>query len=400
MLKKERGDKVENLKSSKKENLEKRFYLKLMENIASKEVKSVSIINSQKHCFVVDKKYEKLCEKIMELYEKSTSSSKKFYSCRHNVKWLCATGLIIIQILNQEKLNYVYAQTPYEEEIINEEENTSIEEEIVETILESIIENSQEVVSEIQTEPEISEQSIYDIYLQEYASYFHFDSDKVIALAKMTTNNYEDFTSIINNPDYNLENPEVACMTFVYLLNKNGLAVKWKDLNCSKKDLLTTEEAETLSYDHIDDLVLKNGQHYSENVSKICDLFGIQDKSMVLAVSYSEIDKDNPNDASRTKNNFSGMMDGNFELITFPTPEAGIICMCGNFKDRYDDYTIDNVEELAGHYVKGDRKVSDNETKGWISNVVPIYYDICENYDLYFSPTEEEIETITLVLTQ
>lgn len=234
------------------------------------------------------------------------------------------------------------------------------------------------------------EKALYISYLKEYSSYFHLDSKKVIELARNTTNHYENFTEIINNDQLDLSNPEAACMIFVYLLQHDDLAIKLEELGYTKEDLITDTEPELLSYDHIEDLVLKNGQGYSEYVGKICDLFGIKDKCMVLAVSYSEIDKDNPKDASRTKNNFGGMMTKDFKLKFFSTPEEGIIELCGNYKDKYDKYDISTIDAFAVHYVKGRKGEFDEEAQGWAYNVKGNYYQICENYDFYFSPNEQD----------
>lgn len=235
---------------------------------------------------------------------------------------------------------------------------------------------------------EMFDEAVYQSYLIEYSNYFHLDSQKIIEIAKNTTNNFQNFENIIGT-SYDLSNKEAACMIFVYLFNKNGLTKSWEELGYTKEDLLTTTENETYRYDHIDDLVLSNGMDYTHYLGKICDLFGVKEKSIALAITYSEMDKDDPDDITRTLNNFGGMRYEN-KFLALPTPEAGIICMCGNFRNRFNDYTINDVQSLAGHYVAGQKDTSNEETKTWASNVEPFYYQICENYDYYFYPQEKE----------
>ncbi len=176
----------------------------------------------------------------------------------------------------------------------------------------------------------------------------------------------------------------------MYLVNRNDLAIPLEDLGTSKNELLTTNEPEIIIYDHIDDLRLHDGKNYYQYVSKICDLLGVRDKKMVLAISFSEMDVNNPENASRTKNNFCGMMNEDFQLMTLPTPEAGIIAMCGNFKRKYNDYSIQDIKQLAGHYVLGNKEASNSETKIWIYNVKCFYYEFAINYNYYFLDSEKE----------
>ncbi len=345
--------------------------------------------------------------KEIKKYKKTIfKNSKKRMLLRNFILYVAPFFCFLTYGNNDAYSSNVEENIAIEEEIVNEIEPTIVEEDNVVSIkpmLEKKEAHKEE--TEVSTmnltllsdryRQYLEEETMYESYLIEYSDLFHLDSSKIIELAKTTTNNFTDFSKIIHNDIYNLESIESRCLTFVYLVNRNDLTVSLEELGTSKKKLLTTTEPEIFSYDHIDDLRLHDGSTYYDYVSKICDLFGVKDKSMVLAISLSEMDVNDPNNVSRTKNNFCGMMDGNFNLLTLPTPEAGIIAMCGNIKRRYDDYSIEDVKELASHYVLGSPTKANAETKVWIHNVKFFYSKINSNYMYYFS-NEEKSHTLAL----
>ncbi len=369
--------------------LKKELYKKLLEYYALKDIHNAVIVNSVKDYYIVDKKYEKICGKLLDGYcKKDIDTNKLFYQHKYKVKYICALSYLIMSCLA--------TSTPVialeDEKIVQEElqEEYSKQNHNVETCVSPIVEESKE--EEAIKVPTANEE--YELYLTKYAQYFHLNPEKIIQLCKQTTNNYTDFSKIIDISTYKMNSKEAAALYFVYLFNRNDLLLSQEELGVSKEEFQTSTTPYVKHYDHIEDLVLDSTYSYSEYVGKICDLFAIQDKSILLAISYSEMGKDNPEDASRTKNNFAGLMNKDFELITFATPEAGVISMCGNYKKRYNEYTLDNIHELAGHYVKGNKEVEDEETKTWTTNVLTYYTEINENYEEYFN--EEEVQQLVL----
>ncbi len=406
-------------KQKTKRSLKEQFYLNILSWYENKGIKAsdeATIIGKYHKCFIVDKKYQKICERVMKHYEKIQKENSSISADR--IKFLTAfTAFTLYAFLNSSNIKEVLADTDINSmlkeiqiEATNEEEISEIDRIYIEDAkraekkrilkeqfeeLQKRIEEEKKIVEEqerIRIEEEQQRIAIYDSFLEEYSGYSHLDAEKVKEIAKKTTNNYEDFTSILPNKDFDLTNPEAACMLFVCYLNYDELTVSLNEFGLSKAELLTTTEIETVFYNTLDELVLRDGNDYSHYVGKICDLFNIRDKKMVLSVSYSEIGKTG-SPASRNKNNFAGMIVDDEKLI-FPSPEAGIIAMCENFKTTYNHYDFNNLSELARHYVKGPNGEYDAEAEGWLTHFKSFYSEISKSYDLFFGIDEEADYTL------
>ena len=346
-------------------NLKTKFYSYLLDSLSKKDTISLNefaIIYSENKYIIVNKKYEKICNYLMTKYLNSQSFDVN-------------TKIFLADFNNEIVKNIKYI-------------------ELVENNKEEMFQNA---IKLYELNQELERQSIYDNYLKEYCSYSNMDSEKVIKLARKTTNDYNDFTKIIKNNDFDLSNPEACCMLFVYFLKKDELLIKLIDLNINKEDLIISNEIRTKEYDSYENLFLTNGDKFSVYVGKICDLFNVKDKKIMLSISYSESGIYG-SIASRKQNNFAGVSyEG--ELNTYVSPEEGIIAMCGNFKAIYNDYTLDNLNELAGLYVQGDETISNQYTTNWKENLKSFYQHISENYEFYFDSNEEIIEEdLTLAL--
>lgn len=305
-----------------------------------------------------------------------------------------------IEQVNAENINL---EVEEEQELIEEitTQGLSVSNEPITLLAEetiSFVEEQKRIAEEINLR-----QTMYTSYLQEYSGYFHLDSDKVVEIAKMTTNNYEDFTSIIDNSNYDLSNPEAACMLFVYHLNRDKLSLSLEDLGTSKDELLKTNEIEITPHDDLNELYLSNGEKYTYFYGKMCDFFGIEEDSKILALAASFIEiSEHGSYSSNNRNNVRGLVGSSGNLMTFSTLEAGIISACGNYESGYKHYNMDSLLEMACYHISGKKelpKIEENddeeeiarkesliaEIMGWKSSVSSFYYKISENYDYYFS---------------
>lgn len=403
-----------NKKEVKKvKNIKKQAYIRLLEKIEKKQRygNEVAILYSKEKWFVVDKRYEKFCELIMKKYRKLLE--KENNTQNRKVKYTCLLGALALASVLKSALSE-------EEQLYNE--NLVRCSKISVSNLEDTLQNAKEELEKIEQmllEIELKKQkeALYDSYLVEYSRYYHFDSEKVIEIARTTTNNYEDFKSIINHEEYDYTNPEASCMLFVYHLSRNELSKDLSELNLTTEELITTDEIETTPHNNLDELYLSNGQKYSEFYGKMCDLFAIDidSKTLALSASFMEIGKTGSY-SSNNRNNVRGLTNYSGELKTSPTLEAGIIDACGNWASGYNNYSMDNIQDLACYHITGKttlpkiEETDDEETKrrkeesineimGWQEGVSNFYYEICENYDYYFSPTEEN-EVIMFALTK
>lgn len=226
----------------------------------------------------------------------------------------------------------------------------------------------------------------YETYLYQYASYYHFDGDKVVELARNLTNNYTISFAEVNNVSYEVEcSAEVETMIFVNQLNRNKLIISLEDINMSRDDFITDEEIVTIN----ENLILDSGLSYSQYLGNIADLIGL-DKEYALAISLYESGRVT-SDIATTKNNFGGLSNGSY--LTFATPEAGIIAYCCNLKE-YENYNIENIEQLSGLYTHGNRNLP---SENWVYNVYWIHYEISNNNEKYFDIQESSEELVLTV---
>lgn len=226
----------------------------------------------------------------------------------------------------------------------------------------------------------------YETYLYQYASYYHFDGDKVVELARNLTNNYTISFAEVNNVSYEVEcSAEVETMIFVNQLNRNKLIISLEDMDMSRDDFITDEEIVTIN----EDLILDSGLSYSQYLGNIADLIGL-DKNYALAISLYESGRVTSNIAT-TKNNFGGLSNGSY--LSFATPEAGIIAYCCNLKE-YENYNIENIEQLSGLYTRGNRNLP---SENWVYNVYWIHYEISNNNEKYFDIQESSEELVLTV---
>ena len=71
----------------------------------------------------------------------------------------------------------------------------------------------------------------YEGFLQEYCYYFDLDSTIVINLAAKVSDNYRDFSRVIDTNHYDVSDPEKTCMYFTYLLYMEPESLKFRLAN-------------------------------------------------------------------------------------------------------------------------------------------------------------------------
>lgn len=372
----------------------KSIYLDILKKISEKEmnIKNAPVlVNSISQSFIVDKKYEMICNILLKKYEKKLNRLPFLY----RAKYMAAICMIVATaLISKENVEKSYAKETTLEKEANmdglEKEYKYEENEIeIQNEIEDLMDNPYTIVEEVE-----EEENIYETYLQEYSKYFHFDSKSVIELAKKYTNHYTNFENVIPKE---ITSPESSCMLFVYLLYCGDL-----DIEYNKEDLIITKDITTAPHDNLNNFYLSTGEKYSVFLGKICDLFQIEDKSIVLSDSFTEISMQGSY-SSNTRNNFGGMK-YNGEHLSYPTPEAGIICFCGNFKMHYDAYTMISLEELACYHITGKKEMPNpeenkelyNEIISWKKSVEIFYYEISENYENYFWENNEEDYALNL----
>ena len=216
-------------KQKTKRSLKEQFYLNILSWYENKGIKAsdeATIIGKYHKCFIVDKKYQKICERVMKHYEKIQKENSSISADR--IKFLTAfTAFTLYAFLNSSNIKEVLADTDINSmlkeiqiEATNEEEISEIDKIYIEDAKRAekkriLKEQFEELQKRIEEEKKIAEEqeririeeeqqriAIYDSFLEEYSDYSHLDAEKVKELARMTTNNYEDFTSILPNIDF------------------------------------------------------------------------------------------------------------------------------------------------------------------------------------------------------
>jgi len=258
-----------------------------------------------------------------------------------------------------------------------------IKEKIVEDVDDFYQEEIRKEQEEICKQQEIERQATYDEYLRIYCQYFNFDELKVIALARQLTHNYElSFDTIIDSEHYNLDNPENACMLFVYhLYNKKYLSLEKDKYSDYFQSLTISDEIVTLQ----NGIYLPDGRTYTEFLNQVCDLLEM-DHTYPTAISYTETGRLSSN-LAQTQNNFGGLRNKN-GFLSYPSPEAGVIAFCTNLKN-YERYNLKSIEQLSGVYVHGKRS---EKSDTWIKNVRAFQKQISEEE----SVEKENKQTLTL----
>lgn len=370
----------------KKTSLNKKICLSLLNQLTKRKARKVTIVSSKSYSIAVDEKNAKLASLVLNYYNNLENYEKQKTPLFK--KAICLSALSLYLFLKssnyeEEKLDILTETDLDYEEIINESQR--IVEDIVANANKSVYEEKEEYV-----EKQISIYEEYNYYLTEHAKFYNFDSEKVIRLARTTTNNYKDFDKIIDVNEYNLIDPEANAIVFVSLLNQNKLLIPLEELGYSKEDFVLNDEVFTIPYETIDKLVLRNGYCWNEYLYKVAKIYKIRDEKMLLSVSFAEMGEDGDSPAARNKNNYKGMTNNDYEVITYQSPEAGVEMMCANFKNKYNDYTLENMQKFSGFHVYGDSKKKDSRTEKWGENVTFFYHKISENYEDYFPVNQEE----------
>ncbi len=402
--------KIKNVKSPKQPG---QCYIKKLQKYENKGRENSVVIASNNLYFIVDKKYEKKCRKIMKKYENALKGKKT------GILVLVVTGTLataaVAWLLTHQKPSLYNIFDIKEKTLENKELEQNAEMEHIASyevekrlsqakklkkrileveIIDTNLLNSSKSDTEIMLEWHL-QKAEYDSYMRTYCGYFHFDYDKVIVLARKMTNNYEDFSSFLSEDDCDLTNKEAICMQFVCKLFKNELSIDWEEMGFVKEDIALTDEITMSNYDDLNTFYLHGDLKYSEFMEKYSDMFKIKDKALALAVSLEEIGKDGSR-LAREQNNYGGIRIKG-EWLSFPTPEAGVIYYCSMFKKTYDKYTIENADEMAKIYVG--KESTEEERIRWASRVQYFYSEIQADYDFYFlngssldpEPYEEEI---------
>lgn len=240
--------------------------------------------------------------------------------------------------------------------------------------------------SKVKFKPHENEEiSIYDEYLRTYATYYNFDGNKVVKLARQLTNNYTIAFEKINNTDqYDITNEEAACLMFVSQLNRDAFACSLDSMGLNLDYFVLKAKSKT-QIDYAT-LCLDNGLTVSQFVGKVCDLLQI-DKNYVLAVIYFEVGEDLDCKCAREYHNFGGIKDRDTgEFIIYPSTQAGIIAMCRTLK-RYEQYQFNNIYNFCGMYRFGN---PERYSETWIDRVTWFHSKIANNSDYYFLPETRE----------
>lgn len=394
------------------EELGKKICLFLLDQIASKKTRQRIIVSSGNLSYFVDYKDQKICQKLLNWYQKLNDKELEFCKKSNVLKLLlyifyCSLFINSSQAQGlslEEKQNWL-KEIQFE---VKENAEETIEKIKKEQREKAILEEKKrkEELENLKIQKELT----YDNYITEYANYFHLDAKSVVELARKTTNNYESFENIIDDEKLDITNPEASSIVFIYLLSRDELSISLEDLGTSKKELVTSDVIETIYHDDLNEFYLSNGKKYSEFYGKVCDAFNIKDKALALSISLIEIGE-HGSYSSNNRNNFGGMKKRGGELMVFFTPEQGIIYMCANLKKKYNDYSIDTIEILACHYVSGSKSMpkiletDDEETKAskqarideimrWKNGVQCFYNKINENYEFYFPSDSQENEIV------
>lgn len=391
--------KIKNVKSPKQPGGR---YIKKIQKYENKGRRNSVVIASNTLYFVVDERYEKKCRKYMKKYEDVLQGKKT------GILILVATGALataaVAWLLTHQKPSIQTSSISFLEiqdnTVDNIEETNGEEIEIVECeIIDEVLEARKQIEMEYVSKKLWIE--LYDSYIEKYCGYFHFDSDKVVKLARNMTNNYEDFSGIITEEECDLNNPEAVCMQFVCKLFKNEPCINWEELGFTNEDIVLTNEITISDYDDLNTFYLHGGLKYSEFMEKYCDMLKIDDKVLALSVSIEEIGKEGSR-LAREQNNFGGIrIDGVW--LSFPTPEAGIIYYCSMFKNSYNNYTVEDTYKMSYKYI-GKNDNQEAERRQWSKDVTSFYNEIQDNYDFYFldnqgpepdSDVEDETQEIT-----
>lgn len=126
-------------------------------------------------------------------------------------------------------------------------------------LFDQMIADMEEIVAEKRRQEALDLARIdkYEGFLQEYCYYFDLDSAVVIDLAAKVSDNYKDFSSVIDTNHYDVSDPEKTCMYFTYLLYMEPESLKFRlanfgyDPNDLKLDIKKKNE------DHLAELVCK-----------------------------------------------------------------------------------------------------------------------------------------------
>lgn len=236
--------------------------------------------------------------------------------------------------------------------------------------------------------------ALIDSYLEEYSLYFNLDKDKVIALARSVTNDYEeDFSSIIGDDIYDLSNDEVATLVFTYLLWRDKLAKSLDELGTSYEELTISDEVYGRDRDKGSEVILRNGETENQFMVRICKLLGI-DEVYTLSVSLYESGRFQSH-LCRNKNNYGGHRNKNGEFTTYPSSEAGIIAHVIIFKE-YEKIYFSSLEKFCSYYVYGSR--SAEPSKRWLRNVKSFHSQITKNYEEFTGyPKDQEIVKVPVI---
>lgn len=380
--------KIKNVKSPKQPGGR---YIKKIQKYENKGRRNSVVIASNTLYFVVDERYEKKCRKYMKKYEDVLQGKKT------GILILVATGALataaVAWLLTHQKPSIQTSSISFLEvqdnTVDNIEETNRAEIEIVKCeVIDEVLEARNQQKAEVLNK--YLNTLYYDNQIKKYCGYFHFDCDKVVKLARSMTNNYEDFSNIVTEENCDITNKEAVSMYFVYLLYKDlnkdkkekaKLPINEEELELIKEDIVLTDEITTTYHDDLNTFYLHGGLKYSEFVEKYCDMLKIDDKVLALSFSFEEISEEGSR-RSREDNNFGGMRIGGVWL-TFPTPEAGIICFCVMIKNSYNK-SVEDIYEMSYKYIGKDDK-QEAERRLWAKKVQYFYNKIQDNYDFYFS---------------
>lgn len=216
---------------------------------------------------------------------------------------------------------------------------------------------------------------IYESLLSEYADYYHLDRNKVIAIARKLTKNFEiDFLEVNNTRAYKIDNLEASIMIFVDQLSRDDLIVPLKKIGFSAGGLRTKYTIDKMKPSY----KLSRGESFYEFFERVANLLGVN-KEYALAICFHESDELDSYIA-RNKNNFGGLLTTSGAL-TYVTPEAGIIAYLKLLKSfEHDGYK--SLYEFSSMYVGGRRYGSYDSY--WTGRVKAFKRQVDRNHDKYF----------------
>lgn len=193
-------------------NLKTKYYLKTMQNIMKKEIFLTSTgicYHIDGHNFIIDSRYEKQFNKLIDLYQRS-----KKISLKTKILTLLASISIITILLNTENVINLFSQDKYIGNIDKTFKDKTIE---TTEILFKLMENKKEQIKNKRKE--------YDIFILGCANDLNMekrDAQKILTLTHEITNQYKNDFESFYNKIFELDSAQALNQLFSFLQTLNS----------------------------------------------------------------------------------------------------------------------------------------------------------------------------------